>query len=391
MTTSQRTCIAAGHICLDIIPDLLGQKGFLSAIKPGHLLAVGAPSMSPGGSVSNTGLALQKVGIHTRLMGKIGEDPFGRELHALLSAIDPHLTSQMRAVPGEHTSYSFIISPPDSDRVFLHSSGANNTFGAADIDYDQVAEADLFHFGYPTLMATLLASDGRELSELLRRAKATGVTTSLDTSMFDRSGPAGSVNWPALLARTLPYVDVFLPSLDEVLLMLDPQRDPQRFSVDQVRDLAADLLDFGARIVVLKQGQRGIYVRTGSMAAPGELGRAYAGAAPDWARRELWAPAFVAHVVGTTGAGDCAVAGFLASIMRKEALEQALLAAAAVGACNVEAADPYTGLRSWRETMARVAAGWPQHQLDLPGWRYDQAARLWIGPADRQHGRLQQS
>jgi hypothetical protein len=59
--------------------------------------------------------------------------------------------------------------------------------------------------------------------------------------------------------------------------------------------------------------------------------------------------------------------------------------AAAVGACNVEAADALGGLRSWEETRARIEAGWPRQKLDfeaIPGWRFDPTRQLWLGPND---------
>ncbi len=382
MTSVQRSCVAAGHICLDVIPDLGNQRDFLSSLHPGHLLAVGPPTLAPGGSVSNTGLALHKLGIPTRLMGKTGADPFGRELRDLLHGIDPELAHNMEATPGEHTSYSVILSPIDSDRVFLHSSGANDTFHAGDVDYGLVAKADLFHFGYPTLMAGLMADNGRELTELLSRARSTGATISVDMSMFDRRGPGGAVDWPYLLAQTLPYVDVFLPSLDEVLLMLYPERDAEHITNAEIGELALELLEYGAGIVVLKLGARGLMLRSATAERVDDLGRAFADAAGTWAERELWAPSFQVDVVGTTGAGDCAVAGFLAGILRSETVERALLMAAAVGACNVEAADAFAGVRSWPETAVRVDGGWPQHAITLPTWVYNSTARLWHGPHD---------
>ena len=68
-----RDCSAkiGGHICLDMIPTILeGEFAFF----PGRLLEVGPPILSTGGPVSNIGLALHKLGIQTRRMGKIGKD-----------------------------------------------------------------------------------------------------------------------------------------------------------------------------------------------------------------------------------------------------------------------------------------------------------------------------
>jgi hypothetical protein len=60
-----------------------------------------------------------------------------------------------------------------------------------------------------------------------------------------------------------------------------------------------------------------------------------------------------------------------------------IIAATAVGACNVEAADSLSGIRPWQATLDRVAAGWPRRELllDAPGWEFDETHQLWLGPA----------
>ena len=74
------------------------------------------------------------------------------------------------------------------------------------------------------------------------------------------------------------------------------------------------------------------------------------GAPPDlsaWCGRELWVPCFIPDtLVGTTGAGDATIAGFLTALLRGVSPERALTIASAVGACNVEAADALSGVRS---------------------------------------------
>src|SRR6185295_13906903 len=107
-------------------------------------------------------------------------------------------------------------------RIFLHCPGANDTFGADDIDYSALHQTDLFHFGYPPRMKRLYQNEGAELITMFRQAKATGVTTSLDLAMPDPSTASGQANWPAILKGVLPAVDLFVPSLEEILLMLYP-------------------------------------------------------------------------------------------------------------------------------------------------------------------------
>ena len=85
-------------------------------------------------------------------MGKVGDDLIGRAILDFVGGIDPTLSAGMIVAKGEISSYSVVINPPGVDRTFLHCTGANDTFTAADVTDDQLKGARLFHFGYPTLM-----------------------------------------------------------------------------------------------------------------------------------------------------------------------------------------------------------------------------------------------
>ncbi|MFN8457610.1 MAG: carbohydrate kinase family protein [Anaerolineae bacterium] len=385
--------IVAGHICLDVIPSLdnVLHDTFEATFRPGRLIQAGAMTFSTGGPVANTGLALHKLGIAAQLMGKVGDDSFGQTIRQLVSAQGAHLAESMVSDPGVNTSYTIVINPPGVDRIFLHFPGANDTFQADDVDYELVAQAQLFHLGYPPVMRLMYTNDGTQLAETFRRAKATGVTTSLDMAVPDPAAEAGQADWIKILQATLPYVDLFLPSGEEILYMLQRETfdDMRRgaaggdilplFTPELLSKLSGQLLAMGAKVVAIKLGRRGMYLRTAGQATLQALGRAQPSPLHSWADKELWAPAFQAKEVGATGAGDASIAGFLGAMLRSCSLEETLIMATAVGACNVEAADGLTGIRSWEETQQRVAVGWPKHELalDTPDWSYEAGVGLW--------------
>jgi sugar/nucleoside kinase (ribokinase family) len=97
-------------------------------------------------------------------------------------------------------------------------------------------------------------------------------------------------------------------------------------------------------------------------------------------------PCFAANVVGTTGAGDCTIAGFLAGFLDDLTPERVMTAAVGVGAFSVERADSVSGVPSWAEVQTRIQAGWSQQSvsLSLPTWRWDARRRLYLGPNERQ-------
>ncbi len=387
--------VVAGHLCLDVLPQILANTPdeFRASFGPARLMFVGPVALSTGGAVSNTGIALHKLGIPVRLVGKVGDDMFGRVVTQTVSSFNGGLTEGLIVDPEVGTSYTLIINPPGIDRFFLHSPGTNDTFRADDVRLEGMTGMRLFHFGYPSIMRRMYADDGAQTVELFRRAKATGATTSLDMAYPDPNSPAGEVNWPGILPNLLPYVDVFLPSIEEILAMLRretlttlheqagdgdilPVITPQLLS-----DVSRELLDLGVKVVVLKLGYRGLYVRTAGREAIEAMGRARPSDPAGWADQELWTACFKVDLVGAAGAGDSTIAGFLSGLLRDLSLVEATTAAVAVGACNVEAADTLSGVRSWDETLRRVVSGWSRHDLRLeaPGWSFDAEAGLWRG------------
>jgi sugar/nucleoside kinase (ribokinase family) len=225
-------------------------------------------------------------------------------------------------------------------------------------------------------MERFYQGDGAELVEMYQRAKATGVTTSLDMALPGADSPAGRANWPFILRRTLPYVDVFLPSFEELLFMLRPEEYARLnaetggellsgVSRSLLRSLSDELLGLGARIVGIKLGHLGFYLRAGSAASLAEMGRARPADIDSWADCETITPCFKVNVVGTVGSGDCTIAGFLSALLRDLPAAEAARMAVAVGACNVEAADALSGVQTWEETVTRVQSGWEQHPLEI--------------------------
>src|SRR2546425_6416743 len=113
---AEQEAIVAGHICLDVFPTLSGGS---VVYKPGQTIEAGPVVFSTGGPVSNTGLALHKLGVATRLMGKIGTDLFGQAICHLLESHGPGLSDGMILAQGEASSYSIILSQPSADRMLI--------------------------------------------------------------------------------------------------------------------------------------------------------------------------------------------------------------------------------------------------------------------------------
>ncbi len=384
---SKRRIVVCGHLCLDLIPGFPPIEGTHDYFRPGRLSVVDAPVISTGGAVSNVGLSLHRLGLPVRLVAKVGGDPFGRIVLEGIAGHGSALTKGITAVQGETTSYSLVLNPPGVDRIFLHCPGANDTLVDSDVEDSALEDAAMFHFGYPPLMEKIWSDGGKRLARLLRRAKERGAITSLDMSLPDPASPSGRVDWDDFLARVLPHVDLFVPSVEELLYMTDrPSFDRlvargggdaiiRAIGFSQLGELAWKAIGRGVSAIMIKLGDRGAYLRTAAKGVAGAKG---------WENRELYTPVFaVPRVAGTAGAGDATIAGFLASIFRGLAPNEALTMAVAVGGCCVEAPDATSGIRSWTETAARVRKGWQRAAAVVtePGWARGEDG-IWRGPND---------
>lgn len=402
MAKSTLDAVVAGLLTLDISPDLKGlaQPVRLAEIfAPTRLTAIGPAVLSTGGAVSNTGLALRRLGLRVELMGKCGADTFGRAVLDLLEREAPGSAAATTLVKNEPTSYTIALSPPGIDRFFLHCRGTNDTFGFQDLNLSTVSRARLFHFGYPPLMKRILANKGRELIKIFKAVRELGVTTSLDLATPDPNSPEGRLNWRELLSRLLPHVDLFLPSVEELMFVLAPAKFKAlvrksrgqdllaSVDLDQVMKLAGQCLDMGTKVMVIKCGRLGIYARSAAVGQLAQMGKAKPRRnLEDWSGREIFEPSFmVKKVVSAMGAGDCAVAGFLAGLLRGVSFADALRYSTAAGAQNVRVPDAVSGTRSWRQTTAQIRKRPTKVTLpiDMSSWQWVSGQQHFLGPHDR--------
>jgi sugar/nucleoside kinase (ribokinase family) len=317
------TVAVAGHICVDLRPELSGS----ARLAPGHLIAIGPLAMDLGGAVGNTGVDLHDLGAPVRLFTSVGDDELGRFVQDTLAA-NGYDVSGVDVVPGGSTSYSLILEPAGVDRTIWHNVGVNSTFDGRGVG---LAGVDLLHLGYPPLLPALLADDGARLDDLLSRARASGATTSVDLAYVDPESEAAALDWHAILARMAGRADVLSPSLDDISSAL---RIDEPFSlglVDRMQDL---LLGWGAAVVALSAGDHGLFVRTAGRDRLEDAGRALSASAAAWADRAIHVPpVWTDTPVTTNGAGDASSAGLVLGIAAGAGAEQsALMAAACSGA-----------------------------------------------------------
>ncbi len=372
----KKKIVAAGHICLDITPQFPDKKadGISDILRPGSLLETGMCDVHIGGSIANTGLGLKILGADVALMGKIGADAFGMIVKEQIAEYVS--TNYMIESENENTSYSVVIAPKGIDRMFLHCPGANDTFSSVDPDYELIREADLFHFGYPPLMKNMFREEGEELVQMFRRVYEMGVATSLDTASVDENAQSGQVDWKKILKRVLPYVDFFVPSIEELAFMINRplyqewigRAEGKDLTLgireEEIRGLAETLLSWGSKVVMIKCGVPGLYLATGNLKTMGALSEKLGLDLFGWEDVRHFEKSYRPEkVLSATGAGDTTIAAFLYAVLQGYDWEECVQLAAAEGATCVETYDAISGLKSLEDLHNRIRAGWEKQEV----------------------------
>ena len=299
------------------ILDVLGrpvvripERGNVDFIEEIRLTVAG----TAGGTVVDTA----KLGLRSLAVGAVGDD---EKADWVLLTLQKHGidTSAMQRLSGIPTSATILNVRPNGDRPALHVRGASDHFDVPASLYDQVFDAPIVHLGGTGLLRKL---DGPASVTLLKEAKARGRTVTFDLI-------AASAETIGIVEPLLPYIDYFMPSIEEARDMSGQKT---------AEDCASFYLDRGTSCCVFTLGGEGAY----------------------YAHRDgtrLKSPAYEIKVVDTTGCGDAFDAGFIAGLHHKMDAEIALRFAQAAAGLVATGLGSDAGIVSFDDTL-RAMKSW---------------------------------
>lgn len=299
------------------ILDILGRH--VERIPPGQDIdLIDEIRLTVAGTAAGTAVDLAKLGAKVVTMGAVGEDELGNFVTDTMRryGID---TTYLRRKPGVQTSATMLPIRPNGERPALHVLGTNGELGLEDVAFDVIERAAVLHFGGTYLLPKL---DGEPTRDVLRFAKERGVVTTLDMLAIDRP------DLLTVIEPCLPYVDYFMPGLDEARMIcrLDDRQDVIRFFHDR-----------GVGATVFKMGAAG-----SSIAVRGE--------------REIRLPAYKVPVVDSTGCGDAYCAGFIVGLLHGWDVERAGRLATAASAQVITGLGSDAGIVDLEQTIRFMEA-----------------------------------
>ncbi|NLB80646.1 MAG: carbohydrate kinase family protein [Clostridiaceae bacterium] len=306
------SCI--GILVADVIAkpvDKIPDKGLLNLIS--------GISLHSGGCAMSAAVDMSILGIKAAILGKVGNDSFGEFLKSVLESNNVD-TDGLCVDKKTQTSASVVLSDSQGERTFLHCTGANGTFSKDDINWDVIEKSKVVFVAGTFLMDTF---DGAHCASVLKRCKQMGKTTVLDTA-WDSKG-----RWMDVLEQCMPYIDYFLPSIEEAMA-LSQKQIPE--------EIAKEFFDKGVSKVAIKLGSKGCYLQDGKNKKP------------------VIVPPYKVQAVDTTGAGDSFCAGFITALVKGMSFTECGYFANAVGAHCVSALGATTGIKPMDDILAFMEA-----------------------------------
>jgi sugar/nucleoside kinase (ribokinase family) len=288
----------------------------------GELVMAERLLLTIGGCAANAAVDLVKMGVAAAVVGRVGDDIFGRVVAELLkeSGVDG---SSLLTTPGCDTSQTLIVNVTGQDRRFIHTFGANAEFSASDIPRERLQQCRVLYLGGYLVMPNIRQE---ELVSVFAAARQAGAKTVLDVVT---PGPGAYLDQ---FKRLLPHVDVFLPNRDEAEIITGVS--------DSLRQ-AEIFRGLGADTVVITQGGDGAVLVNN--------------------RVRLRAGVFPVDYVDGSGGGDAFDAGFIFGLLHQMDAEGCLRVASALGASCVRAIGTTPGVFTRKECEAFLK----EHTLPL--------------------------
>lgn len=294
--------LVADVICktVDKIPER-GKLGFVDSVK-----------LYNGGGAMTAAINMKTLGADTAILGKVGDDGLGMFLKGILDSKKVDTTGLVVDADID-TSASVVLVDGGGERTFLHCKGSNGAYRLEEVNFDVIADSKIVFFTGSTLMDAI---DGEPTAQLLKKCKEMGKITALDLA-WDDSG-----RWMQVIGPSLPYVDYFLPSIEEAR-ELSGETDLEKIS--QV------FFDRGVKHVVIKVGKDGCYYRESADS------------------KGVVLPTFPGKPVDTTGAGDSFCSGFLYGISIGLSIPEACVVGNATGTQCVLSVGATSGAKPYAE------------------------------------------
>ena len=270
--------VALGELLIDFAPKSVNEEGYPTL------------AANPGGAPGNFLAALNMYGCSTAMVGKVGDDMFGRLLVKTLEKAGIE-TRGILVDPDVFTTLAFVSLDANGERhfSFCRNPGADTQLSEADLDEELLKSTKVLHVGSLSLTDQPAKSATLKAIDLVKKA---GGLISYDPN-WRANLWKGRSDAMDELKSLFKYADIVKVSDEELVLL---------FGDISCEEGAAKIHEQGVKLIMITLGSKGVYysAKTEGCTASGTI------SVPK------------VKVADTTGAGDSFNGGLLFRLTRRE-------------------------------------------------------------------------
>lgn len=287
---------------------------------------------SIAGAESNVSIGLSRLGRKVRWISRVGTDPFGDMILSALAGEGVDVSYADRDPQYPTAIYFKEFKGYGDPNVYYYRKGS----AASRLSPGHVKPAwfqGARHLHVTGITPALGPETADAVMQAMTEARRQGLTVSFDPNL--RRKLWSEEDAKRTMLSLVPLCDLFLPGLEEAEFLLGELPE---------EEYGRRFLDMGAKLVVLKLGERGSAGFVDGYATSAD-------------------PFRVSRVLDTVGAGDAFAAGFLSAYLdcdpsSAEWLGQALRTANVMGALATQFRGDWEGLPK-RDELLRILSGAP--------------------------------
>lgn len=259
---------------------------------------------SCGEYAANTIIGLSRLGLETGLIGKIGSDKEGETLLNNLNKENVNTEGIIKSGKGRSgTVHGYV--DRKGQRALYVDPGVNDEINTREINWEYALNTKLLHL-------TSFVGKSIKAQESLLENIPDHVIVSLDPGMIYVNKGLAS------LEKILNRTDILLINQMELDVLLTTLKD--------LDTKISTILNYGIKILVMKQGKKGCLVTDGS--------------------KTHLLDAYEVNCHDTTGAGDAFNSGFIYGILEGKNIKESAMIGNFVASCCVQELGATTGLPS---------------------------------------------
>lgn len=308
--------ITIGSATIDVF---MRSERDITKLNLGEKVLVDYLDIETGGGGTNSAVALSRLGLKVKYLGKFGKDNFSEMIEDNLKKEKVKIIKVSKDMK-HHTPYSVILNQKGKDRVIFAYKGSANFLDT--FPKSEIKDTEWIY------LASMLGKSFETVKKIVNYAHKNKVKILFNPSSYL------SIKGIKYLSPILKKSEILVLNKDEALELLNKRKS-------KTENILIELNKLGPNIVVITDGPNGV--------------KAYDGTSIYSIKAQK------VKIAQTAGAGDAFTSGFLAGIIKEDDIHTALK----IGMANASSVVQHYGTKNKLLTYSEAKKTSQKHTYDI--------------------------